>query len=206
MNQLRRRVCLGWLAGHFALIILVSAHETLWVLEKRLTLVPESTRPLWKAFDLIPAKLLGDDLSRKNPLRMAILTYANVTGIEAGYGYFAPNIPESHTVVFECHYPGGQVKYESPTTRSSEAQLRLSSLIEQIARTDYDKWREALTKMLVRSIWQRHPEIESMRAFFGAITPPTVAEYSVGKRERTFRCLYVYDFERYPSAAPPSRP
>ncbi|MDQ3199412.1 MAG: hypothetical protein M3Q46_09560, partial [Verrucomicrobiota bacterium] len=135
----------------------------------------------------------------------ALATYTNVSGIEAGYGYFAPNVPKTHALVFECRYSDGRVEYETPALAGEEEQLRLSSLVEEIGRTDHDAWREALVRMLVRSTWRRYPEVVSIRAFLGSIAPPTVEEYSAGKRERTFRCLYVYDFGRdQPVAAKPT--
>jgi hypothetical protein len=47
-------------------------------------------------------------------LSRAIATYINVTGIEVGYGYFAPNVPETHALVFELSFPDGHLEYESP--------------------------------------------------------------------------------------------
>jgi hypothetical protein len=194
MLSRRRCVYLACFTLHFALVGLICTHETLWLLNKHLTIAPASVSGLSKALDKVPAAILGDGLAAQNPIRRAIRTYANATGIEAGYGYFAPNIPETYALVFECHYPGGRVDYQTPSVHANEADLRLTSLIEQIGRTDYDAWRKELIERLARSTWQRHPDAISVRAFFGSITPPTVVEFCAGKKERTFRCLYVYDF------------
>ena len=80
----------------------------------------------------------------------------------------------------------------SPATKG---QLRLTSLIEQIGRTDYDDWRNELIRRLARSTWQQHPTAISIRGFFGSVTPPTLNAYRSGKNERRFTCQYVYDFE-----------
>jgi hypothetical protein len=88
------------------------------------------------------------------------------------------------------------VDYQRPEVRGDAAQLRLTTLIEQIGRTDYDPWRIELIKLLAQSTWREHHDTVWLRAFFGTVIPPTVREYRAGKQERTFHCLYVYDFRR----------
>ncbi len=134
--------------------------------------------------------------SSRNLWKIVVATYTNAAGIEVGYGYFAPNIPAASALVFECHYPDGRVEYEKPNLQGEAGQFRVSTLVDQIDRTDYDRWRIALIKLLARSTWKRHPDAVMLRAFFGKISPPTMAEYGAGKREETFTCLYVYDFRR----------
>jgi len=195
---------LSWALLHFSLVGLVCLHETLWLLEQRLTVAGDSFAAGWRALDKLPAAILGDGAGRRNPWREAIATYSNASGIEVGYGYFAPNVPITHALVFECHYPGDRVDYQTAAIGGEEAQLRLTSLIEQIARTDFAPWREELIKCLARSAWQRHPDATAIRAFLGSVTPPTAAQYRAGRRERTFDCLYVYDIQRgEPKALPP---
>jgi hypothetical protein len=191
---------------HFALVGLVCLHETFWLLEQRLTVVGDTFAAGWRELDTLPTALLGNGSFAGNPLRQTVATYTNATGIEAGYGYFAPNVPATHALVFECHYSDGRVDYQTSSVRGEDAQLRLTSLVEQIGRTDNQEWRDALVKMLAHSTWQRHPDAVTVRAFFGSITPPTAAEYRAGKRERTFDCLYVYDFRRGESKTAPLPP
>jgi hypothetical protein len=197
---------LPWVVLHFAFVGLVCLHETLWLLEQRLTIVGDTFTAGWRALDKLPNAILGPDAGARNPWRVAIATYSNATGIEVGYGYFAPNVPTTHALVFECHYPDGRVDYQTPTVADEEARLRLTSLIEEIARTDFAPWREELMKCLARSTWQRHPDAIAIRAFLGSVTPPTAAQYRAGRRERTFDCLYVYDLRRGESKALPYPP
>lgn len=187
-----RNVYLAWAALHLTLVGAICTHDTCWTLKRHLTLVPPKFDGVWQILDEAPSALL--DSSRS--IRRAIATYTNATGIEAGYGYFAPNIPPTHALVFECHYADGRVDYETPAVRGDAAQLRLTTLIEQIGRTDYDRWRIELIKLLARSTWRKHPDAILVRAFFGTVTPPTAAEFGAGKQERIFNCLYVYDFRR----------
>lgn len=193
-------------ALHFSLVGLICLHETLWLLENRLTVLGDTFAGGWLTLDKVPQAILGASSAARNPWREAIATYTNATGIEVGYGYFAPNVPTTHALVFECHYADGRVDYQTPAVGGGEAQLRLTSLIEQIARTDFAPWREELIKRLARSTWQRHPDATTVRAFFGSVTPPTAAEYRAGQRKRTFDCLYVYDFRRRDAKTAPLPP
>lgn len=201
MSKTRRNVSLVFLALHFGAIAMVCLHQTLWLVTNHLTVIHTKSDRIWNDLDKLPAAVLGVGLAPENSFRQAVATYMNAAGIEAGYGYFAPNVPETHALVFECHYPNGRVTYQTPMVRSEAGELRLTSLIEEIGRTDFDDWRNELVKMLVRSTWQQHPDAVTVRAFFGSITPPTAADYCAGKHESTFNCLYTYDFDLVPPQA-----
>ena len=136
---------------------------------------------------------LGQKLPASNPVREALNTYVQLAGIEAGYGYFAPNVPAGYRLVFELHYRDGRVEYELPSVRSEAAGLRIASLLDSIGRTPYDALREILVKTLAQSVWREHPDVESVRAIVGSITLPTTSEFERGKRE-SYQFLYAYDF------------
>ena len=135
----------------------------------------------------------GQNLAASNPVREALATYVHVAGIEAGYGYFAPNVPGSYKLVFELHYPDGRIEYELPSVSSAAAGLRIAGLLDNIGRTRYDALREILVKTLAQSIWREHPEVKSVRAILGSIRLPTAREFEEGKRE-SYEFLYAYDF------------
>lgn len=196
MSATRRNACLAFLVVHLTLVIVVSAHDTLWLLKRGVMSLSSVRAPVWAALDRLPEEILGSQLSSRHPWRQAVSTYTNAAGIEVGYGYFAPNIPATYALVFEWHYADGRVEYEQPSARGEAGQLRLTTLVEQIGRVDYDRWRNALIKLLADSTWQKHPKATSVRAFFGTISPPTLGEFRAGKRERTFTCLYVYGLQR----------
>jgi hypothetical protein len=169
-------------------------HETAWLVGKQLTVLPGVSSRFWKTVDNVSGTLTCANLPADNLLRQIFNTYTNIAGIEVGYGYFAPNISETHALVFELRYPDGHLEYEAPLVGSQEGDLRLTSLIEQIGRTESDPWRNELIRRLARSNWQQHPTAVSIRGFFGSVTPPTLAAYKSGKNERIFVCQYVYDF------------
>ena len=196
MSARRQYLYLAYALFHFTLVGTVCLHETLWLLKEGVVVVPTAPRSVWKKLDRIPAAVVGEEGDSRNGWQQAIASYTNAAGIEAGYGYFAPNVPPTHALVFECSYPDGRVDYQTPEVQGEAAKLRVTTLIEQIGRTDYDRWRIELIRLLARSTWRAHPHAVSMRAFFGTVTPPTLAQYRAGRVERTFNCLYVYDFRR----------
>ena len=185
---------IGWLFFHLLLVALVCIHETGWLVGKQLTIVPEPSSRFWNQAGRTPGRVIGAHLSPNNVFRQAFNTYTNIAGIEVGYGYFAPNVSETHALVFELRYPDGHLEYETPLVNSHEGELRLTSLIEQIGRTESDPWRNELIRRLARSTWQKHPQAVSIRGFFGSVTPPTLTAYKSGKNERVFTCQYFYDF------------
>ena len=136
---------------------------------------------------------LGQNLSASNPVREALNTYVQFAGIEAGYGYFAPNVPGGYRLVFELQYPDGRLKYELPSVSSAAAGLRIAGLLDNIGRTRYDALREILVKTLAQSVWREHPDVESVRAIVGSIRLPTAREFTEGKRQ-SYEFLYAYDF------------
>jgi len=185
---------IGWLFFHLLLVALVCTHETAWLVGKQLTILPGASARSWNEIDHVSGTLIGADLSPNNVFRRILNTYTNTAGIEVGYGYFAPNISETHALVFELRYPDGHFEDEPPLVGSREGELRLTSLIEQIGRAEYDPWRNELIRRLARSTWQRHPTAVSIRGYFGSVMPPTLSAYKSGKNERVFTCQYVYDF------------
>lgn len=136
---------------------------------------------------------MGASAPPANPLRQAVTVYSNVAGIESAYGFFAPNVPNGFKLVFELHYPDGHVIYELPGVGDAATGLRLNNLFEGIAATPFDSVRELLFKMLAYPVWQEHPEVRVIRAVFGSVVSPSLAEFEAGKRE-SYEVLCAYDF------------
>jgi hypothetical protein len=191
----RKSLYLAWFSLHFLLISAWSCRETLWLVGQGLTIFPPFVDSFSQTAATVVEAAIGQHLASSNPIRQALVTYLYVAGIERSYGYFAPNVPASYKVVFELHYPDGSVKYQLPLVHSAAGGLRLAGLLEEIARTRSDALREYMVKMLARSIWREHPDVTSIRAVFGSISFPSVAEFKRGKRE-SYEFLYAYDFSR----------
>ena len=157
------------------------------------TIFPASFKSFLQKTETAVSVVLGQHLAASNTIRQVIATYLHLAGIEAGYGYFAPNVPGSYKLVFELHYPDGRIEYELPSVSGAAAGLRIAGLLDNIGRTRYDALREVLVKMLAQSTWRHHPNVTTIRAIFGSIRLPSVSEFERGKRE-SYEFLYAYDF------------
>ena len=183
----------SWLTLHFLLIASVSCRDTLQMIVQGPTILPFSFKNPLKKAEKIVSIALAQDLAASNPIRQALATYLHISGIEASYGYFAPNVPGSYKLVFELHYRDGRVEYELPSVSSAAAAFRIVGLLDNIGRTRSDALREQLVKMMAQSIWREHPDVETVRAIFGSIGLPSVRDFEHGKRE-SYEFLYAYDF------------
>jgi hypothetical protein len=198
----RRFLIAGFLL-HFLVLFLVCFDATLWVLGQGYTFLPHSLDPYWQRVQGVAAAALGRRLSSDNPARITLNTYLHAAGIEGGYGFFAPDVPNSYKLVFELHYLDGKVEYELPIVRERDTGVRLGNLLDLIGRTHYAPLRELMIKMLAYSVWQEHPEAVSMRAVFGYIESPDAAQFKEGKKE-SYVFLYAYDFSfRSPALSSP---
>lgn len=190
--HLPRSVLVGWLILHFYLIIGISLRDTVPILTGHAEADP-SRKGLWNRCATIVSVLLGEQLPEPNPTRQALAAYKNCAGIEAGYGYFAPSVPSSCKLVFELHYPDGQIEYELPRVGGAAAGYRLSTLLDNVEQFHDAPLRKAILKTLVSSIWQQHPKAVMVRAIFGYVGLPTMAEYWAGTPV-SYELLYSYDF------------
>ena len=136
---------------------------------------------------------LGKQAAASNLLREGIATYLHAAGIQAGYTFFAPNVPSYHRLTLELFYEDGRVEHESPRLRSKAAALRLESLLDRLAEDRYEPVREVVLKMLAFSVWREHPDVKKIRATFGSVSPPSIDEFEQGKTE-TFEPMFSFDF------------
>jgi hypothetical protein len=119
--------------------------------------------------------------------------YLHLSGIEIGYGFFAPNIPNSYKLVFELRFPDGRVEYKLPRVSNAASVLRVATLLDMIGRTRSEAFRQTMVKMLADSMWREHADATMIRAIFGSVVLPSAAEFEQGKRE-SYEFLYAYDF------------
>jgi hypothetical protein len=114
-------------ALHFSFILLVCLRSTFSVLAESATFFPRSLDRYWRAGEAITSVPLGETLSVDNPIRQGIAVYLRGAGIEAGYGYFAPNVPDNYKIVFELRYADGRADYELPRIGGAATGRRLST-------------------------------------------------------------------------------
>jgi hypothetical protein len=189
----QKYVCVAWLALHILLITSVSCRETLRLIAQGPTILPSSFQSYSHEAETALSIALGQHLSASNPVRQVLPTYLHVSGVEASYGYFAPNVPGSYKLVFELHYGDQRVEYALPSVSSAAAAFRIAGLLDNVGRTRSDPLREHLVKMMAQFIWREHSDVKTVRAIFGSISLPSVKEFEHGKRE-SYEFLYAYDF------------
>lgn len=149
--------------------------------------------------------LLGQRLDQSNWLRNGITVYLHCAGIEAGYGFFAPNVPADYKLVFELRYPDGHTEYDIPRVGSASTGLRFAGLLDQLAEVEYAPLRETMMKIVTYSVWQEHPDASSIRAYFGNARLPTPAEFEGGKKG-SYDLLFAYDFTFRETKPKPNTP
>ena len=157
------------------------------------TILPPACNEYARRAELGATWCLGKEAAPSNPLRRGIATYLHAAGIQAGYSFFAPNVPTKHRLTLELFYDDGRVEYESPHVRSKAAALRLDSLLDRLPEQRYEPVREVLVKMLAFSVWREHPNVKKLRATFGSVNPPSITEFEQGKME-TFQPMFGFDF------------
>jgi len=134
----RRRLYLAAFFFHFVLILTVSCHATLSILGRGHSYLPHSFDKYWQKAEAVATAALGETLAASNPMRQGLTAYINSAGIEGGYGFFAPGVPNSAKLVFELHYNDGRVEYELPHVSGDAVGLRLSELLDQIRDVEHE--------------------------------------------------------------------
>jgi len=164
-----------------------------WLVANGYTALPSSAQIYGQRVGWLTDAVLGHTLPASNPVPQSLSTYLQAAGIDGGYSFFAPSVSNSYKVVFEIHYPNGDVEYDLPHISERGNAVRLSTLLDYIGRTRYEALREALLKMLTYPIGQEHPKAALIRTIFGYIEEPNAAEGRKGKKE-SYRVMYAYDF------------
>jgi hypothetical protein len=188
-----KRLHAAWFGIHFFLITAVCLAGVFWLIAQGSTILPSACNEYAHKAQLAATWCLGKEADASNPLRRGIATYLHAAGIQAGYSFFAPNVPTQHRLTLELFYDDGRVEYESPHARSKTAALRLESLLDRLPDQRYEPVREVLVKMLAFAVWREHPDVKKIRATFGSVNPPDIAEFEQGKTE-TFQPLFSFDF------------
>lgn len=190
-----KRIHSAWFGTHFFLVTAVCLSGVFWLVAQGATVLPLTWDEYAKKAELVASWCLGKEASASNPVRRCVATYLHAAGIQAGYTFFAPNVPNHHRLTLELFYDDGRIEYESPRVRSKAAALRLDSLLDKLAEDRYEPVREVLVKMLAFSVWREHPDVKKIRATFGSVYPPTITDFEKGKAE-TVEPMFSFDFSR----------
>jgi hypothetical protein len=188
-----KRTYATWFVVHFFLITAVCSAGIFSLIAQGSTMLPSAIDRYALQAELIAASLVGKEAAAYSPIRRSIATYLHAAGIQAGYSFFAPNIPGYHKLTFELYYEDGRLEYASPRVSGRAAALRLDSLLDRLADKRYEPLREVVVKMLAFSVWREHPDVKKIRATFGAVGPPGIDDFEHGKSE-SFQPMFSYDF------------
>ena len=190
---LRQCTWRAFLFIHLFLVAWVSSREILILVAGGLTSLPEWMQKCTERAESAIPSTFGNGTDGLGRLDQVLTTYEHAAGIESGYGFFAPAVPNSYKLVFQITYDDGHIEYELPHVNDEAAGLRVSSLLEQIAAMRYDPLREMILKMLAYASWQEHPTACKIRAVFGFVRIPSLAEFRRGETE-SYHFMYAYDF------------
>lgn len=188
-----KRLYVAWFLVHFSLVTAVCFAGLFSLVADGTTILPSGLEKCARRAELIAAFVLGKEAAASNPVRQGIATYLHAAGVQAGYSFFAPNVPGYHKLTLELQYPDGRVEYESPHVGGKAAALRLASLLDRLADNRYEPLREVVVKMLALSVWREHPDVKRIRATFGAVNLPGISDFEHGEAE-TFQPMFSYDF------------
>ena len=191
--MISKRVYVVWFGIHFFFIAAVCFAGLFSLIAGHATILPSALETYARKAELLSAWLLGKQAAASNPVRRSIATYLHAAGIQSGYTFFAPNIPGYHKLIFELKYQDGRVEYETPHFRGKAAALRLDSLLARLGDDRYEPLREVVVKMLALSVWRERPDVKRIRATFGSVMPPSMADFEQGKGEN-FQPMFSYDF------------
>jgi hypothetical protein len=188
-----KRIYAAWFFVHFFLITAVCFAGVFSLVAQGSTMLPSAFDIYARKAELATAWVLGKQADASSLVRRGIATYLHSAGIQAGYTFFAPNIPSYHRLTFELYYDDGRVEYDSPHMRGRAAALRLDSLLDRLADQRYEPIREVVIKMLALSVWRERAGVTKIRAIFGSVRSPDIDDFEHGKAE-SFQPMFSYDF------------
>ena len=200
-----KRIYAACAGVHFFLVTVVCCRGIFWLLAQNLTILPSALDKFGRESEVVAAAMLGKNLAASNPARQGLATYLHVAGSQSGYGFFAPNIPSYHKLIFELQYDDGRVQSELLYGDGAAMSLRLSSLFDRLADPSYEPLREVVIRMLAFYDWRQHPDVRRIRAVLGSVTSPSINDFQQGKRE-SFEPLCAYDFSLGEDRSPPRKP
>lgn len=197
MTARQRRIYLTCFVFHFLLILLAATQDLVSILSEGENIFSPAFVRVWRQADIITSTALGNRLPDANPVRQVLTAYLHDAGIESGYGFFAPNVPNSYKLVFEVRYRDGRIEYELPEVAGSAAGIRVVALLDNIESMRYELLRRTTLKMLAFAVWREHSDATAIRAVFGRVTLPPIEGFLQGKQE-TYEFTSAYEFS-FPS-------
>jgi len=182
-----------FLCGHITLVLWICIRNTILLVADGHTSLPEWARESAKRTKSTIAEAHAQHAGALAFLDQVWTTYEHAAGIDTGYGFFAPAVPNASKLVFEITYADGHPEYELLVVSDNAAGFRLCTLLSQLPRMHHESVRELVMRMVAYSVWQRHPTAKRIRAVVGFVrVPPPGAARDVDIADYQFQ--YAYDF------------
>lgn len=191
VNQ--RKVWLALFGLHFQLGICICCWETVWLTGHSSTILPLFVKNHCLSVDALATASLAKAARGAGFVRKALNAYLHLAGIQSGYGFFAPNVPDGYKLLFAFSYPDGHEDVFSAEADQLETNVRLARLTDYIGRTRSDIVREDMIKLLAYAAWQRRRDATGIRASLLTLNQPSAEEFLGGQRS-TYRKTYEYEF------------
>ena len=94
-----KRIYAAWFGIHFLLITAVCFAGLMSLIAEGATILPSALNKYAGKAELVAAWLLGKQADAASPVRYGVATYLHAAGIQAGYTFFAPNVPGYHRLI-----------------------------------------------------------------------------------------------------------
>src|SRR6266511_1870153 len=110
-EMVSKRIYTAWFGAHFFLITAVCLAGIFSLVAQGLTILPPALDRSARKGELGETTVFGKEAASFRPVRRGIATYLHAACNQAGYTFFAPNIPSYHKLVLDLHYQDGRVEY-----------------------------------------------------------------------------------------------
>ena len=122
-----KRIYAAWAGVHFFLITVICLRGIFALVATDATILPSALNTCARSGEVVLASVLGKDLAASNPWRLGIATYLHAAGSQAGYSFFAPNVPGYHKLILELYHQDGHIEYDVPHVQGGAAALDFES-------------------------------------------------------------------------------
>ena len=147
---------------------------------------------VWGATGYLPRQ-------REGPWGSSLHSYAMMSGADAQYGFYAPNVGTYWRTRFDLRDEPGRTWSDSfDTARSREARLRLEGADLPFMNGDAEKspeLRHHVEKSMAAAMFNRHPSAVSVTVFVEVFDVPSMADCRAGKRPR-WNLIYEANVQR----------
>jgi hypothetical protein len=139
------------------------------------------------------------------PLAYLLRWYAQLSGADSQYGFFAPEVGSEQRARFLLQDDEGCAWSETiDQAHSPEARLRLINIVESPfmsgTAAELPEWRQELVKSWAATMFSRHPRAVSLTIVVEAYDVPTMAEFRAGQAP-SWKVVYEARVQRGSRAA-----